>query len=515
MSERYLFVNENIFTFNSGTEFSAMNRQKLFRKHGIDSKIVTRNYNQGLHQEIAKYGLKDDDIINMYDYFQGTMHVPHHHEKLRYSKIVDKRYDKIIGVNSNYSLLKRGQRTVAKVNIFPLTVGEVGIVSYYDDFGNVTSRDIWDGRGFKSKTQYMHPDGTIGDEIVYNYQGVPVIEITHMYINHKTKQVGPTMFKLLNYKGHNWRFNTEDDMFDFFLDDLLKQKPAVVINDRPTLTGVVAKLKYADSKYQLLHNEQTTNAAMAGSAKGKLFPVLEPLFHKYLQDYDGLIVPTVQQKQDLNRLFPEVPVYAISDTALDSDHMAKVAKELKPAAKKDNNLLYIGRIAHDKHIDQLIQIASFVKNSVPDLTLEVVGYFESPQYQKMLQQQVKRLGMQKSVKFINYAIGDRKDKLMKDAKAMAQTSFGEGLSMSLVNGLEYGLPEVAYNVNYGPNNIIENGKNGYLVPQGNIREAANHLAKIMSDNSLNDKLSKGALAKAKEFNDDAIINQWKPFFKNN
>ena len=511
MSERYFFINENIFTFNSGTEFSAMNRQKLFRKHGVDSKIVTRNYNQGLHQEIAKYGLKDNDIINMYDYFQGTTHVPHHHEKLRYSKIVDKRYDKIIGVNSNYSLLKRGQRTVAKVNIFPLTVGEVGIVSYYDDFGNVTSRDIWDGRGFKSKTQYMHPNGQIGDEIVYNYQGVPVIEITHMYIDHKTHRVGPTMFKLLNYKGHNWRFNTEDDMFDFFVDELLKKHPAVVINDRPTLTAVVAKLKYADAKYQLLHNEQTTDASMAGSAKGKLYPVLEPLFHRYLRDYDGLIVPTVQQKQDLARLFPQVPVYAISDTALDSDHMAKTAKHLK--SKRPNHMVYVGRIAHDKHIDQLIQIASFAKNQVPDLQLQIVGYFESPKYEKQCKAEVKRLGMQKSVKFVNYAIGKRKAKLLNDAKVMVQTSFGEGMSMSLINGLEYGIPEVAYDVNYGPNNIIQNDLNGYLVPQGNVREAARHVAKIMTDDSLNHKLSQGALKKAKLFNDDAIIKQWRPFFK--
>ena len=513
MSEKYFFVNENIFTFNSGTEFSAMNRQKLFRKHGKDSKIITRNYNQGLHQEIAKYGLKDDDIINMYDYFQGTTHVPYRHEKLRYSKLVDKRYDKIIGVNSNYSLLKRGQRTVAKINIFPLTVGEVGIVSYYDDFGNVTSRDIWDGRGFKSKTQYMHPNGTIGDEIVYNYSGVPVIEITHMYINHKTKQVGPSMFKILNYKGHNWRFNTEDDMFDFFIDELLKQTHAVVINDRPTLTAVVAKLHYADAKYQLLHNEQTTDANLAGSAKGKLFPVLEPLFHQYLRDYDGLIVPTAQQKADLNQLFPEITVYAISDTALDQDTMATVAKQLKPRQK--NNVLYIGRIAHDKHIDQLIQIASFAKNQASDLQLQIVGYFESPQYEKQLKQEVKRLGMQKSVKFINYAVGKRKRKLMDGAKAMIQTSFGEGMSMSLIDGLEYGIPEIAYDVNYGPNQIIKNNVNGYLVPEGNIREAADRLDDILTKSDLHQKLSQGALQQAKKFNDDAIIKQWQPFFKQN
>lgn len=513
MSEKYFFINENIFTFNSGTEFSAMNREKLFRKHGKDAKIITRNYNQGLHQEIAKYGLKDDDVLNMYDYFQGTTHVPHHHEKLRYSKLVDKRFDKIIGVNSNYSLLKRGQRTVAKVNIFPLTVGEVGIVSYYDDFGNVTSRDIWDGRGFKSKTQYLHPNGTVGDEIVYNYDGKPVIEIAHMYINHKTKQVGPSMFKLLNFQGKNWRFNTEDQMFAFFLDTILAKNHAILINDRPTLTGVVAGVKNADAKYQLLHNEQTTDASMAGSAKGKLYPVLEPLFHHFLQSYDGLIVSTPEQKHDLNRLFPEVKVYDISDTALDQDHVDKTVKALKP--RKDNNILYIGRIAHDKHIDQLIQVAAFVKNSVPDVKLNIVGYFESPKYEKLLKALVKRLGLDKTVKFVNYAIGKRKDTIMKDSKVMLQTSFGEGLSMSLINGLEYAIPELAYDVNYGPKHIISNGKNGYLVAKGNVRQMADHVAQILRKPALYKKLSAGAAQQAKNFNDAAVIKQWAPFMKAN
>lgn len=52
MSKKFLFVNENIFTFNSGTEFSAMNRIKLFKQNNVDAKIVTRNFNPTLHQEI-------------------------------------------------------------------------------------------------------------------------------------------------------------------------------------------------------------------------------------------------------------------------------------------------------------------------------------------------------------------------------------------------------------------------------------------------------------------------------
>ncbi|MHA8110169.1 glycosyltransferase [Lactobacillaceae bacterium Melli_B4] len=503
MAKTFLFVNENIFTFNSGTEFSAMNRQKLFKNNKKDSKIVTRNYNQGLHQEIEKYGLESSDVLNMYDYFQNVTDVPHQHAFLRYSDMVDKNEYKIDGVDNNKSYIEQKGRVVAQVNIFPLTVGEIGTVDYYDRFGNVSSRDVWDGRGFRSKTQYLHPDGQVGHEILFDHDGEPVMEITHMNIN---GQVHPTMFKLLNYKGRNWRFNTEDDLFEFFLNEISDPKKTILINDRPTLTDVVAKIQNVAAKYQFLHNEQTTDANLAGSAKGKLYPILETLFHNHLGDYNGLIVSTPQQRDDLSRLFPEIKTYAIFDSALFSDESEAIRKEL-PETRK-NNVVYAGRVFRDKHIDQLIQIVSFAKNKVPDIHLDVIGYFESEEYRQELLNLVKKLGLDTNVDFKGYLIGKDKAEVLKNAKVMVQTSFGEGLSMSLVNGLEYGLPEVAYDVNYGPRNIIDNDVNGYLVPAGNIHEAANHIDDILLNESVFKKLSNGSLVKAKEFSDTNVIKQW-------
>ncbi|MBW1605264.1 glycosyltransferase [Lactobacillus sp. Sy-1] len=503
MTKTFLFVNENIFTFNSGTEFSAMNRQKLFKENKRSSKIVTRNYNQGLHQEIEKYGLDSDDVLNMYDYFQNVTDVPHKHAFLRYSDMVDKNEYKIDGVDNNKSYIEQKGKVVAQVNIFPLTVGEIGTVDYYDRFGNTSSRDVWDGRGFRSKTQYLHPDGQVGHEILFDYKGNAVMEITHMNIN---GQVHPTMFKLLNYKGHNRRFNTEDELFEFFLNEISDPKTTVLINDRPTLTEVVARVKNVAARYQFLHNEQTTDANLAGSAKGKLYPILETLFHKHLPDYDGLIVSTPQQRDDLSRLFPEIKTYAIFDTALFNDQEEKIRESLSD--DRDNNVVYVGRIFHDKHIDQLLQIVSFAKNRVPNIHLDVVGYFESEEYRQELLELAKKLGLETNVDFKGYLVGKDKEAVLSQAKVMVQTSFGEGLSMSLVNGLEYGLAEVAYDVNYGPRNIIDNDVNGYLIPAGNVREAASHIDDILLDNKLFKKLSNGSLVKAKEFSSENVNKQW-------
>jgi len=85
------FVNENIFTLNSGTEFSAIKRLKMFKNHQVEAKILTRNYNSQLSGDLKRVGLIHDDVINMYDYFQEVMNVPEKDVDLRYTEKIDKR----------------------------------------------------------------------------------------------------------------------------------------------------------------------------------------------------------------------------------------------------------------------------------------------------------------------------------------------------------------------------------------------------------------------------------------
>ena len=85
------FVNENIFTLNSGTEFSAIKRLKMFKNHQVEAKILTRNYNSQLSGDLKRVGLTHDDVINMYDYFQEVMNVPEKDVDVRYTEKIDKR----------------------------------------------------------------------------------------------------------------------------------------------------------------------------------------------------------------------------------------------------------------------------------------------------------------------------------------------------------------------------------------------------------------------------------------
>lgn len=502
MTKKFLFINENIFTFNSGTEFSAMNRLKLFRKNNIDAKIITRNYNPSFHQEIHKYGINDDEVLNMYDFFQHATEKKQHHEYLRYSNLIDKHGYKIHGIDNNKSYIERLGQRVAKVSIFPLTVGEIGNVDYYDNFGNVASRDVYDYRGFKSKEIYMHPDGNIGHELILDTTGNPVMEITHMNIGN---QLFPTMFKLLNYKGKTYRFNTEDDLFTFFLNEICDDD-CILINDRPSLTNVVANVDSTTQKYQMLHTQHTANSAEAHNPQANLMGNLVPLFNQQFSKYKGVIVATPQQRDDLAKRYPKGKFYSIFDTA--------ILDMPKPSdAMKSHEITYMGRMFKDKSIDELLTIIPAIKQVVPDVHLTMMGYFESPDFKKKLDSIIKELQISDNVSLVDYQLGAKKAQILSNTRVLVQSSHGEGLSMSLVEGLAYGIPEVAYDINYGPDQIINDKQNGYLVNNSDLANFTKRVIKILTDDDVYQKFHANALKKALDFSDEKVIKQWNEFIK--
>ncbi len=66
------FVSENVFTFNSGTEHAQAKRVQLFTEQGQSAQYVTRNYNRFLARDAEAIGLHAEQVLNMYDFFQGV-----------------------------------------------------------------------------------------------------------------------------------------------------------------------------------------------------------------------------------------------------------------------------------------------------------------------------------------------------------------------------------------------------------------------------------------------------------
>jgi len=105
------------------------------------------------------------------------------------------------------------------------------------------------------------------------------------------------------------------------------------------------------------------------------------------------------------------------------------------------------------------------------------------------------LGVNREVKFL----GVRKDvkELMVSSKIFVLPSRSEGFGMVIIEAMSNMLPVIATNVGPIPE-IIENGKDGILVPPENPKALARAISNLLENEELREKLSKAAYRKVRE-----------------
>jgi poly(glycerol-phosphate) alpha-glucosyltransferase len=496
------FVSENVFTFNSGTEHSQAKRVQMFNAMGDKAQYVTRNYNRFLARDTEAIGLMPADVINMYDYFQGTTNVPRTELPLRLLPQIPLDEYHIEGHGPNYSTINHVGRELARINVMPATVGLTNDINYFDRYENTTARENYDWRGFMSSVDYFHPNGQLAVQKFLNLDGEVVLEIMHMNINGELR---PTMWKLLNYKGKNFRFNTEDQLFLFFLNELTQANPgSVVVSDRRSLDYVVADVAYAEKKFAYLHDIHTPQVDKP--VKGKLYDAYRTVLETRGADFDGIFVPTAEQRDDLKQRFPTLNLHTapdtfVKDTILNADHIA-----LSDRVK--GRIVYVGRLSPEKRPDQAIRALAKVVESVPEATLVFHGYPANQEILQQLKDLANQLNVSDKVTFGEYVTGDALADAYKEAQVIVQTSVGEGFGMNLVEAFGYGVPAVSYDITYGTKELVNDGVNGYVVPSGAHGTMGERIAQILSDDNQWATLSEGAYKKAQEFSAKKMYAAW-------
>ncbi|MDR2660709.1 MAG: glycosyltransferase [Lactobacillaceae bacterium] len=498
-----LFVSENIFEFNSGTEFSQAMHVKLFNKHGINSKYVTKNHNILLHRAIRTVGLKDDEVLNMYDFFQGVDTLAYDPDKmlsLRVAPEIVKKDYHIEGVDANHSLIKHNGQLVGRIDVHPATVGMIGSITWYDQFGNNSVVETYDIRGFKSTISYFHPNGTIGTVLYLNKEGKPVLEVTHMNIG---GNLFPTMFKLLGYKGKDRRFNSEDELFTFFLDEYLQNNPSEVVVERPNLYQAVANSQNAVKKFAYIHDSVFADPNNSLNING-IKSVYAPIFGDLANKFHGVIVAAQEQKNALSALFPNINIKVAADTILFPDENSDIAP--KEFESQTHKILVLGRVAPEHRPSEVIKTFAEVKKEIPDAKLTFQGYFSAEEKRDQLEKRIESLGLEDSVEFSDYKTNDQLKEIIQDHQVLLSTSSSEGFGMQIVNAFEYGIPVVAYDVAFQVAQLVKEG--GELVSNNDFRSAAKAIVKLLTDKDSFVKAHQNALENAKTFNSDNVFAQW-------
>ncbi|MFZ6035461.1 MAG: glycosyltransferase [Patescibacteria group bacterium] len=97
---------------------------------------------------------------------------------------------------------------------------------------------------------------------------------------------------------------------------------------------------------------------------------------------------------------------------------------------------------------------------------------------------------------------------MRKADIFVLSSFFEGSPTVLVEAMMAGIPVVSSNCDFGPREILDNGKNGLLVPVGDYKAMASAVLRLLQDKKLKEKLIINGLKRAEFYSEDKSYSLW-------
>ena len=176
--------------------------------------------------------------------------------------------------------------------------------------------------------------------------------------------------------------------------------------------------------------------------------------------------------------------------------------ELSACEKK--RVIAVGRLEWQKGFDRLIESWSLVHKKHPDWQLDIFG---SGTLEHLLKSMIHSRGLDHVVNIHPYTQTINKE--YSNSSIIALTSRFEGFGLVLLEAMRSGLPCVTFDCPFGPDEVVVNNQNGFIVKNGDISVFAEKLCYLIEHKDIRKLFSSESVNLAKQYNVEIVMERWK------
>lgn len=178
-------------------------------------------------------------------------------------------------------------------------------------------------------------------------------------------------------------------------------------------------------------------------------------------------------------------------------------------SNSSKNIVLLGRLNERKGTYDLLSIVNEVVEKFNDVKFILAGDGDL----NRLNNKINQLGINKYVEVLGWINKEKREEILKDALIYVLPSYNEGMPMSVIEAISYGIPSISTWVGGIPQ-LIDNNESGFLIQPGDTEDLKDKIVTLLDNAPLRESMSKKGYQKIdKRFNLENQINQLVNIYK--
>jgi len=211
-----------------------------------------------------------------------------------------------------------------------------------------------------------------------------------------------------------------------------------------------------------------------------IYEYSEPIFKRLGRKLDGRIAVSRAARDHISRYFPGE--YRIIPNGVDVEMFGKPTLPVERFADGRPNVLFVGRLEKRKGLRHLLDAFKYVKQTIPDARLLVVGAFDEDDKKPFVE--YVRENRIYGVRFVGKVPEEELPRYYHTCDVFCAPSIGfESFGMVLLEAMAAGKPVVASDIP-GYSDVLKSGAEGILVPPANPEALARAIVYLLNNPSL-------------------------------